>query len=147
MVILFLGVLHIYIITMVYQQSREQKRVRGQLAPGANSPRSPLMLLYFSSLLDIHVHFQTMFKIGSRRVYRFSFLHVYTKNMVQVWEINLMKSIIITPTASVILPVLKKQFAANQQFPFQVRGLVHCQIVWKYKKIKKKTKAFIVTLV
>ena len=36
MVILFLGVLHNYIITIVYQQSREQKRV------GANSPRSPL---------------------------------------------------------------------------------------------------------
>ncbi len=43
MVILFLGVLHNYIITIIYQQSREQKRVGGQLAPGANSPRSPLL--------------------------------------------------------------------------------------------------------
>ncbi len=34
MVILLLGVIHIiYIITIVYQQSREQKRVGGQLAP------------------------------------------------------------------------------------------------------------------
>ncbi len=33
MVILFLGVLHIYNITIVYQQSREQKRVGSQLAP------------------------------------------------------------------------------------------------------------------
>ena len=36
MVILFSGVLHNNIITVVYQQSREQKR------EGANSPRSPL---------------------------------------------------------------------------------------------------------
>ncbi len=41
MEILFLGVLHIYIITIVYQQSREQKRVGGQLAPV--SPNSIIM--------------------------------------------------------------------------------------------------------
>ncbi len=56
MVILFLGVLHIYIITIVYQQSREQKRVGGQLAPGPNSPRSPLCVtLSQNELCGYHV--------------------------------------------------------------------------------------------
>ncbi len=54
MVILFLGVLHIYIITIVYQQSREQKRVgaKRQLAPGANSPGLP----YFVPRYAYSVH-------------------------------------------------------------------------------------------
>ena len=42
MVILLLGVLHIYVITIVYQQSREQKCMGANSPPGAKSPRSPL---------------------------------------------------------------------------------------------------------
>ena len=45
LVILLLGVLYVYIITIVYQQSREQKRVGGQLAPV-----SPINVLFWKKL-------------------------------------------------------------------------------------------------